>query len=250
MNCKTCGLIIPDNNKFCSGGCSAKYRGQQQLKNRPILACMQCGKEYSVKPYEKDISKFCSKACHLTYQKKNNTVSPCFYCGKPVLVNWNRKRTKNPFCSPECYHKSIEARIEVSCSGCGTLFIVYKSRQSYYRRLYCSRDCYALYGNIPSTQGFTHNKEYDSIRLRVCNYACYLKWKGSVLNRDNYKCIECESDKDLRVHHILMLYKIIYKYNPTLSLDKLNDILESPEFTDVSNGITLCNSCHIKKHRK
>jgi len=248
MNCNTCNKIIPDKHKFCSASCSAIYRGQLKLSERPVIKCEQCGKEFTVPPYKKGTAKFCSNKCRMAALRKNNKNSSCSYCGKPLILNWYRKRTKNPFCSLECYKKS-RAKSEVTCAGCGNIFLAYPSRQGYYHKLYCSKGCYILYGNISSTNGFTHNKKYDSIRLRVCNYACYLRWKSSVLERDNYKCVVCGSDKDLRVHHILKLYRIIYKYNPTLSLDKLKDILESPEFTDVSNGKTLCNSCHIKEHR-
>lgn len=247
-NCKTCNKIIPDKHKFCSTKCSSIYYGQLALLKRLVHVCLQCGKEFTVKPHMDASAKFCSKKCHLDNQRKNFKNSSCSYCGKSIVLNWYRRRTKIPFCSAECYRKS-GAKTEVTCTGCGAIFMAHPSRQGYYQRLYCSKECYLLYGNIPSTNGFTHNRKYDSIRLRVCNYACYLKWKSSVLERDNYKCVECGSDKGLRVHHILKLYKIIYKYNPTLSLDKLNDILKSPEFTDISNGKTLCNSCHIKEHR-
>ena len=67
-------------------------------------------------------------------------------------------------------------------------------------------------------------------KSRKIDYA-YIKWRNSVLNRDNYTCKLCGKTKDetiLNVHHIER-----YADNEELR-------------TDVSNGITLCYECHKK----
>jgi endogenous inhibitor of DNA gyrase (YacG/DUF329 family) len=211
--------------------------------------CIWCGAKYKVKPYESEASKFCSRQCKLAYQRRNYKTVPCSYCGNPVTINWYRKNRKEVFCNHSCYYKSKAARSEVTCAGCGNTFTAYKSRQSYYTNLYCSKDCYLEYGSI-STPGYISNEKYEKIRQRLCSHAQYLKWRMKVLERDGYKCIKCGNKEMLRVHHINELYHIVYKYNPSLSLDKLTIILESPEFNEVSNGSTLCNSCHIREHHK
>lgn len=63
------------------------------------------------------------------------------------------------------------------------------------------------------------------------------------MERDDFKCVECHKDSDLIVHHINELYNIVKKYNFIL-----DDILNSPEFNDINNGMTLCKKCHNKKH--
>ena len=63
----------------------------------------------------------------------------------------------------------------------------------------------------------------------------YIKWRISVLNRDNYTCLNCGKHGDdtvLHVHHIKR-----YADNEELR-------------TDVNNGITLCYECHKKTLRK
>ena len=63
------------------------------------------------------------------------------------------------------------------------------------------------------------------------NYT-YRKWRESVLDRDDYQCTQCGCAVDLQVHHI----KDFAKY-PSLRFE-------------VSNGITLCRSCHMALHKK
>ena len=56
------------------------------------------------------------------------------------------------------------------------------------------------------------------------------KWAKKVLERDNYKCVECGSDKSLETHHI-----------SHWSCDPANRI-------NIDNGITLCKKCHSEEH--
>jgi len=56
-------------------------------------------------------------------------------------------------------------------------------------------------------------------------------WKRLVLNRDNNKCLLCDSTKRLQVHHIKRWID-----DPILRFK-------------VSNGATVCWSCHNKGHQ-
>lgn len=61
----------------------------------------------------------------------------------------------------------------------------------------------------------------------------YAEWRLSVFKRDNYECQDCHSiNKAINAHHIK-------KYS------------DYPEIRcDLNNGITLCEQCHKKKHKK
>jgi len=215
----------------------------------PLMTrCTWCGDPYRIKPYEKATSKFCSKTCKMSFLKRNNTIEPCAYCGSPVEVNWKRRNRKHYFCNRDCHNKSVSARVTVTCAGCGEVFTTYASRAGYYRQLYCNQECYIKHGTI-SSSGYAVDGPYETLRQRLVYTSKYLEWKTSVLIRDNYTCIECGATTDLRVHHKMPLVQIAYRYNPELSLEKINLILESPEFNDVTNGKTLCISCHLKEHR-
>ena len=54
------------------------------------------------------------------------------------------------------------------------------------------------------------------------------EWACSVKERDNFKCRNCDSEKDLQAHHI-----IPWRINKDLRFD-------------LNNGLTLCRSCHAK----
>lgn len=77
----------------------------------------------------------------------------------------------------------------------------------------------------------------DSINSSFWNYedrrsSKYKKWKKEVLNRDNYRCQNCGSIKNLVVHHIKGFAK------------------NKEERFNVNNGITLCQKCHKEVHKK
>lgn len=58
----------------------------------------------------------------------------------------------------------------------------------------------------------------------------YKDWRGSIIKRDGYKCVDCGTSHNLEVHHISL-----YSQNFWLRLKK-------------TNGITLCKDCHKKRH--
>lgn len=59
----------------------------------------------------------------------------------------------------------------------------------------------------------------------------YSKFRENVLKRDHFKCCMCGSEENLEVHHI----------KPFAKYPKLR--------TTISNGVTLCNSCHKSLHK-
>ena len=60
----------------------------------------------------------------------------------------------------------------------------------------------------------------------------YHEWRMACLDRDNWKCQHCDKTKELNIHH-----KKAYKDYKELRLD-------------VDNGITLCQLCHIREHKR
>ncbi|NID09390.1 hypothetical protein F7231_04345 [Fibrella aestuarina] len=68
----------------------------------------------------------------------------------------------------------------------------------------------------------------------------YGDWRKAVLRRDKYRCCECGNTKKVQVDHIYPLSAIIHNYR----LYSLEDAAECELIWRVSNGRTLCVTCH------
>ncbi len=80
--------------------------------------------------------------------------------------------------------------------------------------------------------------------LRLRKRKEIITWREQVLQRDSYKCTECEAEEELEVDHIKPISIIIKEYN--ITEDSLFAIIDIPELIDTNNGRTLCKSCHKK----
>lgn len=57
-----------------------------------------------------------------------------------------------------------------------------------------------------------------------------IEWSRLVMERDNFRCVECDKGSDLQAHHI-------------------KEWADYPELRfDLNNGKTLCRKCHSQKH--
>lgn len=78
-------------------------------------------------------------------------------------------------------------------------------------------------GRIPWNKGLTARGN-----CRGCKK--YETWRTKVIERDLFKCQKCSSTERIQAHHIK-------------SWNNFSEIR-----FDITNGITLCNSCHAKLH--
>lgn len=98
-----------------------------------ICKCMECGKEFKVKPYKKDTAKFCSRECvnkHKQGQKKGEwIIKICPSCGKEFesLKSRNKK-----YCSEKCLHERNDNYMLYNCDCCGEEIRI---KKSFYQRL-------------------------------------------------------------------------------------------------------------------
>lgn len=117
----------------------------------------------------------------------------------------------------------------------GSLPTLYKEKSSQWK------------GGVSSIQNVARNDK----RL-------YERWKYPILVRDGFKCVECNNDKDLHIHHDKEKYCDIIKKVMTLDdYENINDYDTKKRVTDkildyhIKNnvsGITLCKNCHNKIH--
>lgn len=158
--------------------------------------------------------------CHLNRQKTerprlNKEIRTCETCGGP------KGRTQGTKICIKCYRDSKKDKIKY-CKTC-------KNRISKPKYDYCQK-CY----KGPNTKRW--NKELtEEFRLkgRTVNPE-YYKWRLLVFERDGFQCRKCGDNKggNLVAHHIFS-----FSENPDLR-------------TDVNNGVTFCDECHIQFHRK
>jgi hypothetical protein len=84
------------------------------------------------------------------------------------------------------------------------------------------------------------------LKLRIRNTTQYLKWRISILKRDNFQCRICHiSLKDkrnlrLEVHHLKRFKDIVNANNITT----IKQALECQDLWNVDNGICVCSTCH------
>lgn len=194
----------------------------------PILKqCAWCGKDIKVSPSKNSKYNFCNRICYNSFHSKNTKEYICEVCGKHFKSN--QPKNANRFCSRECYDKfhNIKNKIRI-CPICGKNFEARTNEDKY-----CSQECHLK--NLHSIyKGPNHwnwqggiSKENDE---RDSNE--YKQWRKQVYQKDNYKCQKCGNKIKLNAHHIFS-----WKYYPNLRYE-------------VSNGMTLCEDCHIKIHQK
>ena len=81
------------------------------------------------------------------------------------------------------------------------------------------------------------------------------KWSTKILIRDEYKCVKCESNKKLDVHHIIpfsvMIKNLLKDTTYITDIEKFQFLVNQPELVDINliNGITLCRKCHREIHK-
>lgn len=212
--------------KYCSKECHGKaQKGTTRISKKVSRICLICGKEFFVKPktVKAGGGKYCSKECTLK-SWKSGEIRICKVCGIEFYVRKNQPNS-NMFCSKECYSVHQTKKTIINCPICNKEFYTVPSDITYGTGKYCSKKC----AGIARRTG--NHDENEMIRRS----AEMKNWRISVFERDNYTCKKCGKKGNglyLNAHHIIPFSK-----------DK------SLRF-EVSNGITLCEKCHIDEHKR
>jgi hypothetical protein len=206
--------------------------------------CTICQRIYRVKPHCFEKSKFCSNNCRKQHYQSSNVEIICRKCGKHFVRKSHEIKLskKGAFCSTDCYAQRSPQQL-VKCD-CGKEFWVFASRAKYYHKLYCSNKCryrYQLTGALTDT--LIERNRYQKFVSQLRHSAKYLLWKKACLERDVFKCSVCTADKNLTVHHKMAMIEFVRQHGFNRQL-----IEADPRFFDLSNGVTLCRSCHFLVH--
>jgi len=202
------------------------------------LSCKFCGCSFSVKPYRADSAKYCSRECSDRAKECKGVEKECVTCGEGFSVKPSRGDCAK-YCSRDCYYEKRSEelsgedapgwkggrKVYLFCEWCGDEFSVWQSRLERNCQ-FCSEGCkYNWLSKWQTGENHPHFK-VDTINRNTTEYK---DWRASVIKRDDYECQECGSERSLHAHHI-------------------EPIEDGGAITDVSNGITLCASCHSDKH--
>ena len=147
----------------------------------------------------------------------------CLFCKK---LFWLRSKPKKKFCSRTCAGKDYAKKHKIlfQCKKCGVGFERNKSWSG--KGDFCSRICCEIFRvkeNSPSWRGGI-KKENDRRKSFEG-----VQWRKAVFERDNYTCVICKTKGGyLEADHIKP-----YALFPTLRYV-------------LSNGRTVCKSCHRK----
>jgi hypothetical protein len=182
--------------------------------------CEFCGESMVTTGYKilSGRGKYCSKPCAssakvgLPSEKRKGETRNCLHCGKEFYATPAQVKNGNgKYCSRTCD----------GARRVGTLHPWNKGKT-----------CPSIAGaNNPAWKGGTAS-EYELIK----GSREYKLWRKAVYARDFYTCQSCGAKPDrkagikIHAHHILSFAEFPHKR------------------TDISNGVTLCESCHWKAH--
>lgn len=194
VRCSTCSIqkIITERaynaNKTKRFYCDSECRSKDRYKQIDVT-CPNCGKEFWVpeSQYNKSKSKiFC---CSIKCRSENaDILHICPSCGKEHIKKSYDK--SGPFCSNECYLKSIRNRVKTNCAGCGKEVEKSRHQVDTQDNCFCSRECLSKWQK-ENWQGINH-PNYSQVEV-PCS-SC-----GNILLRnrwaiENRKYHFCDSD--------------------------------------------------------
>lgn len=208
-----------------------------------IKTCVACQKEYTT---EDKRQKYCSLTCVYANRRSNKIIVQCQNCGAGKEIFPCRNDGRMHFCSTAChdeYQKTLTGtkganwkgkRLARVCNFCHKTFKPTRSKNRKDFQQYCSDRC-RLEMLFEVQIGEEHpawNGGTTPFRRLIENSKEYKRWRQSVFKRDKYRCSMCGSNRNICAHHI----KTFSDY---------------PELrTDVSNGVTLCDNCHLLTYSK
>lgn len=163
----------------------------------------------------------------------NYVTRACQKCRAPFTVHRAQtERGQAKYCSRSCARSGSPTRKkatpEVTCETCGTTFSKYRAeiRKNVGGKHFCSPECWYSHNQREEHYGWAGGQdERMNPESRL--------WRKAVLERDKNHCRRCHGTARLETHHI-------------------HPFGQYPEKRwEVSNGVTLCRSCHqLFRHRE
>ena len=125
------------------------------------------------------------------------------------------------------------------CKDCGDIISIY---YGLYKDGIC-QSCKGIFRDYSGKNNPNWKNGTNKLGARIRNLRLFKDWRLACLERDNFKCQNCNSEENLEVHHKVSLNEMIKKYN----IIESKDAKVEPEFFMLENGITYCAYCHCLK---
>jgi hypothetical protein len=196
--------------------------------------CVECGREYWVKPYRRGKTRFCSFECSGRFRAKEtlNVGSKPYMRGNQLRKGL---RPANAFTSERTSGESNpnwKNGIERVCEHCGASFQQkpWLARQNGVAR-FCGRECFEASGCFVEGKSPSYVGGPTTYRGRG-----WLKARAAVVAEQNGECADCGKcvGASLPVHHIR----------------PFREFATSDEANRRENLIGLCQSCHMRAERQ
>lgn len=96
-------------------------------------------------------------------------------------------------------------------------------------------------------RGGITEKNYN-LRTAIQTTFEYKQWRSAVYHKDNFTCQDCGDNRggNLNAHHNIKSFQQIIDQYKIMTIEQSR---QCEELWDIFNGITLCKSCHINRHR-
>jgi hypothetical protein len=206
-------------------------------------ACSECGKEFEVNDSKRNWQrmKLCSDECRKSVERRRANEKytqiqwpqpkVCIRCNADFLVHEGGNMAQK-YCTAECQlcakaeKKAAEVELRrqaKKCECCGVAFITGKFTA--HKQRFCSNEC---------RMKDRHKRQYcdgsNNAKIRNAYKYDFKFVRPKIIERDGNKCVVCNSEERLHVHHL---------DNSGGSLLVNNDPL---------NLITMCDLCHNSIH--
>jgi hypothetical protein len=203
--------------------------------------------------------------CGNLFWKKGSAIGKFNFCSRDCFNGWRySEETKKDIgfrIAESSYHNRLSQPpiLNSKCFVCNK--DIYK--KPYYikrqQHLFCSRVCKGKHWSTLRRENSVNWKGgVMDLQSAIRGLPENGQWIKNVFKKDKYTCQECgQIGKDLEAHHIkrfsVILKEFLSKYSQfSLVEDKETLVrlsLSCPDFWEISNGRTLCVSCHRLKER-
>lgn len=151
----------------------------------------------------------------------------------------DRKGKKFPELSGE-NHPNWKPKIEKECEVCKKKLLLPPWQAKQFR--FCGRECWAKGTRGKGSPVYKGENAKTPLRVRIMELPEYKEWHATILKRDNYLCVLCQAPRPLEVDHIKRFLFILQEHDIRTPEQARN----CSELWNISNGRTLCRSCHRK----